>query len=138
MTVFNRIYGATECRSFWRRLATSVVLALAVSLLVLLAIGVVEVLPRLASGHGPWGTVVSIGRWPVGVALGLTVAALLLRYAPARQRPWHWVSFGSVLSVGGWLVASAAFAWYLTSIARYGSIFGALATVIVVMTYLYL
>jgi membrane protein len=37
-----------------------------------------------------------------------------------------------------WLVASAVFAWYLRDVASYGSVYGALATVVVVLTYVYI
>jgi len=45
---------------------------------------------------------------------------------------------GVLPSVGGWVVMSLIFSWYVTSVADYGSIFGSLATVIVAMEYLYL
>ncbi|HEU4974214.1 MAG TPA: YhjD/YihY/BrkB family envelope integrity protein [Baekduia sp.] len=48
------------------------------------------------------------------------------------------MTFGSSLVIVAWLGSSAVFAWYLTSIASHGSIFGALATVVVAMTYLYI
>lgn len=50
----------------------------------------------------------------------------------------RWVSFGALLVVAGWIVMSVVFAWYVTSVADYDSIFGSLATVIVTMEYLYL
>ena len=40
---------------------------------------------------------------------------------------------GVLPSVGGWVVMSLIFSWYVTSVADYGSIFGSLATVIVAM-----
>ena len=36
-----------------------------------------------------------------------------------------------------WVGTSLVLGWYLTSVADYGSVFGALATVVVVLTYLY-
>jgi membrane protein len=64
--------------------------------------------------------------------------ALLVRFAPADDQPGGWVSFGSVVVVVAWLGTSLAFAFYLTHFAKYGSIFGALATIIVSLEYLYL
>jgi membrane protein len=58
--------------------------------------------------------------------------------APAEERPAERVTFGSTLVIVAWLVSSAVFGWYLTNVASYGSIFGALATVVVVLTYLYI
>ena len=68
----------------------------------------------------------------------LVVVALVVRFAPAKQRPWHWVSFGAGISVGGWGLMTFAFWWYLTNVADYGTMFGNLATIVVVLEYLYL
>ena len=48
------------------------------------------------------------------------------------------MGFGSIVVVTAWVGTSLVFGLYLTSIADYGSIFGALATVVVALTYLYL
>ena len=57
--------------------------------------------------------------------------------APVDHQPLRWVTFGSVVVVAAWAVTSAVLGWYLTAIADYGSIFGALATVVIVLSYLY-
>ncbi len=77
-------------------------------------------------------------RWGVVFALLLVAIGMLAHFAPAKRRPARWVSFGTLLSVAGWVVMSLIFSWYVTSVADYGSIFGSLATVIVAMEYLYL
>jgi membrane protein len=50
----------------------------------------------------------------------------------------QWVSVGTLLIVGFWLLASLAFGFYLRVIANYGTVFGNLATVVVAMAYIYL
>jgi membrane protein len=62
---------------------------------------------------------------------------LLLRFAPAHPDAHRWVSFGSALCVIAWVGTSLVFGLYITKIADYGSIFGSLATVFVLLTYLY-
>jgi membrane protein len=76
-------------------------------------------------------------RWPVALALMFAVVALLVSRAPVDHQPWHWVTFGSVVVVAAWALTSVVLGWYLTGIADYGSIFGALATVVIVLSYLY-
>jgi membrane protein len=76
-------------------------------------------------------------RWALGIGLMLLLVGLLVRFAPDRRQPLNWVSFGALLVVCGWIVMSVGFGWYVTRIADYQSVFGSLATVIVVMTYLY-
>jgi membrane protein len=76
-------------------------------------------------------------RWPVALALMLAVVALLVAYAPADSQSPRWVTFGSIVVVAAWALASLVLGIYMSSLADYGSIFGALATVVVVLAYLY-
>jgi membrane protein len=142
MGLFNRIYRAEERRGFWRRMFLSTGLALIETLLVLAAVAAVKFTPGLAGevlGKG-WlvGVLAFAVRWCLAASLLLLAVALLVRFAPAQRRPWRWVSFGSGLVVLGWVAMSLVFGLYLTKIADYGSVFGSLATLIVVMEYLYI
>ena len=80
----------------------------------------------------------TIARWPLAAGLLLAALAAVVRWAPAEHRTWRWVTFGTGLVVGAWLVMSLLFGIYLREIADYGSIFGNLATVIVGFEYAYL
>ena len=141
MQVFNRIYDVPETRPFWRRMRISFALAAVAGALLLLAFAVVRFGPLVVDAVGADGflvDVVSFGaRWAVALALMLVVVGLMVRFAPDCRRPLHWVSFGALLVVIGWAVMSTGFWWYATRLADYESLFGSLATVIVVMTYLY-
>jgi membrane protein len=77
-------------------------------------------------------------RWPLALALLFATVTLLVAYAPADHQPARWVGFGSIVVVAAWVLTSLVFGVYLTSIADYGSIFGALATIVIALTYLYL
>ncbi len=138
MEALNRVYGAEEDRSVGRRLAVSIALAVALLVLTFAAVGVVVFVPLL-DGNPPAlvGALLFIGRWGVAaVLLGLAVG-LLVHQGPDRGQPLGWVSAGAVRIVVLWMVMSAAFGLYLSSVASYGSIYGALATVVVLMAYLY-
>jgi len=134
----NRVYGAEEDRSAGRRIAVSIVLALVLAALTFTAIGVVVFVPLL-DGNPPVlvGALLFVGRWGVAtVLLGLAVG-LLVHQGPDRAQPLGWVSGGAVTIVVSWMVMSAAFGLYLSSAASTGSIYGALATIVVLMGYLY-
>jgi membrane protein len=77
-------------------------------------------------------------RWLLAAGALLVAVALLVRHAPATPQPIRWVGFGSLVTVGGWVVFSIGFGLYLTKLASYGSIFGNFASVFVLMNYLYL
>ena len=138
MGVLNRIYAEPTNRSWGRRMLLSFALAIAVGTCWLGAIAVVVLGPLVYGDVGTAGTVLLfVLRWGAAAALLLLAVAVLLHFAPERNQPLHWVTSGSLLVMGGWIVMSIAFGFYLRNIADYGSIFGGLATIVVLIAYLY-
>jgi membrane protein len=136
MGVLNMVYDADDDRSFLRRQAVSIGIAAAIIVLLIASAATMEIAPRLVDG-GIAGPAVDILRWPATAVLLWVTVTLVLRVAPDEERPPGRVTFGSTLVIVAWLVSSAVFAWYLRDVANYGSIFGALATVVIVLTYIY-
>lgn len=62
---------------------------------------------------------------------------LLFRYVPARRLPWRAAALAAGVTAVGWEVLKAAFSVYLTRFANFESVYGNLATVIVVVVWLY-
>ena len=138
MGVLNRTYGNPTRRSWGQRMLVSFALALLVGACWLAAVAVVMLGPLLYGDVGAVGGVLMfVVRWGVAAALLLLAIAVLLHFAPENRRPLHWVTFGSLLIMGGWVLMSIAFGVYLRDIADYGSIFGGLATIVVLIAYLY-
>lgn len=138
MDALNRVQGVEETRGWAARYTRSLLLAVGVGALVLLATAVVTVAPLL---YGDPGTALSIAaliaRWGIAAVLVLLSVGLLVRHGPNCPQTLGWVSIGAGIVVGGWLAMSAAFLVYLTTLASYGSLFGNLATLVVLMGYLY-
>jgi membrane protein len=88
-------------------------------------------------GEAVGGPVGFVLRWGLALALLFTAVWLLLRFAPAHPGPHGWISFGSALCVIAWVGTSLVFGLYVTQVADYNSIFGSLATVFVLFSYLY-
>lgn len=141
MTPLNRIYGAEEDRSWWRRFLVSFALALVIGPLVVAAALLIQSGPRLVGAldlPAALALVAHVARW--GLALVLLAAAVwvLIRFATAKPQSLAWAGIGTVFVVGAWLLASLGFGLYATYVADYGSVFGGLATIYVLLTYLYL
>jgi len=141
MGVMNRIYGTEEQRSLWYRMLVSLLLSAAVAACIGLASVAIYVSPalidRLDLGFG-LSALAGLLRWVLTLALLYLALTLCVRYWPARRRDFSRGSLTAVLIVGGWVATSFIFRWYVTSLADYESVFGNLASIIIVMGYLYL
>lgn len=141
MTVLDRIYRVDRERSRKDRYVVSLVLSAVATVLLLLAAAAFELTGtavRAMLGGGVAATAVALVRWPLTAALLLAAIAIVVRWAPAEERPWHWVTFGTGLTVVAWLAMSVLFGLYVRQVADYGSIFGNLATVIIAFEYAYM
>lgn len=138
MGALNKIHGVTNERGWAGRMATSLGLALVLGACWLAAIGIV-VLGRRVYGDvpGALAAVLYLARWVIAGLLLLLAVALVLHFAPEREQRVSWVTRGAFLVIVGWVVMSIGFGLYLRYVANYDSIFGSLATVVVLSAYLY-
>jgi membrane protein len=138
MGALQRVYCLETKRPWKQRMLVSTLLALAVGACWLVAIAVVVLAPALYGDvPGAVSALMFIVRWGIAGLLLLLAVAVLLHYAPERRSTLGWVTFGAVLIMAGWLLMSLGFGFYLREIADYNSIFGGLATVVVLIAYLY-
>ena len=65
--------------------------------------------------------------------------ALLYWASPNVKHPgFRWLSPGGILAVAAWVIASGAFAFYVASFSSYNKTYGALASVIVFLVWLWI
>jgi membrane protein len=141
MEALDGIYGMQERRSVPERVSRSLWLAAAVGGCLVLAAAVVRLGPLAV--HVPHGDILLevvsvVVRWGVAVALLGLAISLTVRYGPMAELPTRWVTLGAALSVGCWVVMSVGFGAYLTGVASYGSVYGSLAALMVLFSYVYL
>jgi membrane protein len=142
----NRVYGIGEGRPIWKLrpvmlLVTLVLVVLtAAALLALIVSGPVTRAVGNALGLGSAATLAwEIAKWPVLLVIVLAVIAILYRATPNVKQPrLRWLSIGALVAVGVWLLASAAFAFYIANFASYNKTYGALAGAIVFLLWLWL
>jgi membrane protein len=135
----NLIYDLDESRSWFSRTWRSILLAVVVSALILSAIAVAWAGPLLYGDVGqPLGALFFLLRWAVAAVLLGSATALTVRLAPDGYQPASWVSVGTTIVVGAWILASILFGLYIRFIASYGSFFGNLATIVILFAYIYI
>jgi len=140
MGAFDRIYGASLERSFLRRYLISFALAIATGACFILAVLGLVLAPFFAVHHpgAAWDVVAFVARWLLAIGFLWLAVGLLVHIAPATRQPLPWVSLGTTIVIVWWVLVSAGFYFYLTGLASYESVFGSLASVIVVIAYLYI
>tara|TARA_R110002050_G_scaffold177220_1_gene310290 strand:- start:381 stop:1385 length:1005 start_codon:yes stop_codon:yes gene_type:complete len=81
----------------------------------------------------------SWGRWPL-MFLGFTAALSVVYWVgPSRQNAkWRWVTWGALVATTLWIIASVGFSIYASHFGNYGKSYGALASVVVFMLWLYI
>jgi membrane protein len=135
-----------EGRPVWKTLPVRV--GLTIVLLVLLALTTIAVVltgglaQRVGNVIGLGDTAVTvwnIAKWPVLLVIVSFMFALLYWAAPnVKQAGFRWLSPGGIVAVVGWLIASAAFAFYVSSFGSYNKTYGALGGVIVFLVWLWI
>jgi len=142
----NRIYEIGEGRPFWKLRPLQVVVTLvAVVLVALVALSLVVTGPLAqavgnAVGLGSTAvTVWNIVKWPVLVAVVVLIVAILYYATPNVKQPrFRWVSTGAAVAILVWVVASAAFGFYVANFSSYNKTYGTLAGVVVFLLWLWI
>ncbi|MFF7216766.1 YihY/virulence factor BrkB family protein [Streptomyces sp. NPDC008238] len=145
MRAANAVYDIGEGRPAWKTVPTRVAITLVVIvILAAMAIGVVftgslarktgQVLGLGDAAITAW----NIAKWPILIILFSLVLALLYWAAPNVKRRFRWVSPGSLLAVGIWIVASALFGLYVANFSNYNKAYGSLAAIIIFLVWLWI
>jgi membrane protein len=146
MDASNAVWDVEEGRPIYKRLPIRVGVTLVMLvLLTALAIATVATGPvakQLGNVIGLGDTAVSawnIAKWPVMVVVVAFMFAFLYWAAPNVKHPkFQWVSPGGLLAVVLWLIASAAFAFYVANFSSYNATYGSLGGVIAFLTWLWI
>ncbi len=128
----NRMYEVDEGRPIWKLrpamlLVTLVALILAAAVALMLAVsGPVARSIGDAIGLGNTAlTVWNIVRWPVVLVFVVVIVAVLYWATPNVKQPkFRWISAGAVLAIVTWIVASVAFALYVSNFGSYNKTYG--------------
>jgi membrane protein len=139
MVAMDRVYGYYRRRGLFELLPRSLVLGAAMGVCVVAAIAIVRFAPLLTGQlDGILSALSLLVRWLLAAAvLGLGVG-LVVRFGSATRQPMPWVSFGTGLVLVSWVLTSIAFGLYATYVASYTSVFGHLASIFVLLLYLWL
>lgn len=142
----NVIYETPEGRPFWKLRPFQMLVALVMVLLVaalLLSVALTgPVADEIGDAIGVGGTATTIwdiAKWPVMLAVVLLIIGVLYHATPNVKLPgFKWVTPGAILAVVVWLVASAAFAFYVANFGSYNATYGSLGGAVVLLLWLWI
>ena len=146
MRASNAIWDVDEGRPIWKTIPVR--LAVTAFTVIVLAIGSIAVFvtgPIAQRVGGLLGfssaavTAWDIAKWPVIILLlGLLLAVLYYAAPNVRHPGFRWVTPGGVLAIILWIIASAAFGFYVATFASYNKTYGTLGGAIVFLVWLWL
>jgi membrane protein len=131
-----------EPRSFPRRRGLAILLTLGAIVFVVVAIGLIGVVPVVLGQVAPGPVARIAGQVASFVLLGglmMGALAVLYKVAPHRDDPkLRWVSWGAVIATVLWIIGSVGFSFFVNNFGSYNETYGALAGVIVLNLWLLL
>lgn len=136
------VYDEPDDRGFVAKRAQALALTLGAIVLAVLALAAIAVVPAVTRALELPGTMrwlISLAVWPL---LGMLVAlalSVIYRIGPDRRAAeWRWVTWGSVVAVVVWIVASIGFQIYVSNFGNYDETYGSLAAIVIFLLWLFL
>ncbi len=146
MRASNAIYDVEEGRPIWKKAPVRVGVTLVLVVLLAISALAVALTGPLAKQVGQVlgigksvVTVWDIAKWPVLLLMVSLMFAILYWASPnVRQPGFRWISPGGSVAVIIWILASAAFAFYVANFGSYNKTYGALGGIIIFLVWLWI
>ncbi|MBB6113102.1 membrane protein [Mucilaginibacter lappiensis] len=146
MKAFNKSSLITDRRSWIKRRGVALGLTMAISLALIIAIGIMiagqglisSIRHHLDSKSHFWIYPIFLLRWIVIIVIFFVTVSFLYRYAPAHKKKWKFINPGSILATGLAVLTSLGFSYYINNFSSYNKVYGSIGTLIVVMLWMYL
>ena len=138
ITAITMAYNADETRGFIRRKGLALMLTVGAIAFVLLAASLLAV-GALINGDTAVRIMLRVAQLILAMLIVTVALGILYRLAPNRDAPrTRWVSVGAGVATVIWLLASIGFSVYVETFGNYAKTYGSLASVVVLMLWLWL
>ena len=142
ITAVNVAYDEKETRNFVKKRGLALLLTLGAIVVFVVTASLVAVFPAVANAlnlNGAARLGLEALRWVVLLVVLMVALAVLYRVAPDRDDPkLKWTSVGAVVAIVVWVLASVVFSIYVNNFSSYGKTYGALAGIVILLTWLWL
>ena len=142
----NVVFEVDNGRGFFARKATDavsslVLMALVIATLILVFVGgqFAEDLFGFVGLGSTAASVWGVARWPAALAVAMLIFASIYYVTPdVEQRSFRWITPGAAAAVAIWIVASAAFSFYLSKLGNLNATYGSFTAAIILIVWLWL
>ncbi len=145
ITTINRAYNIRPRRNIVQQKILSIGLTLGLSGVWLVALTIVLVGPQATQFVFQWIGIASETntfwtslRLPMSFVLNLIALSVLYYVAPEAKQRFRWILPGAFTSTLLWLGASQGFRYFLANFGHYNKTYGSLATVVILMIWLWI
>ncbi|WP_283710491.1 YihY/virulence factor BrkB family protein [Pseudoalteromonas prydzensis] len=142
ITACNITYHEHNKRQFFKALLIRFLFSLGaifVAVVALLIIGILPIVLNIVGLKNSIDFVIKLLTWPLLAATFHFALAFVYRYAPHRKpAKWRWVTTGSIMATGLWIIASLGFSYYVSQFASYNETYGSLGGVVIMLMWLYI
>ena len=145
ITTINRAYNIRPRRNIVTQKILAIGLTLGLSGVWLLAMTIILVGPQITQIAFEWlglasetNTFWTSLRLPMAFLLNLIALSVLYYVAPEAKQRFRWILPGAFTSTLLWLLASSAFRVFLRNFGHYNKTYGSLATVVILMIWLWI
>jgi len=136
----NRSWDIRQYRNFFIRKARELGMVLGIGILFLLSLGastIISILRGVLRLPAADLLIVNVGGRLVAFLLVLAVFLLLYKLIPNTRTYWHYIWPGALLDAVLFEIARTLFVFYLESFANYQLIYGSIASIIVLLVWIY-
>jgi len=138
MTALSMVHRKPDTRSFVRRTAIALALGVGAIVTVVIAVGLLVVLPtvfRLVRLEADTEAIIAATRWPALLLLVMTGLAVLYKVG-SLDPPRHLLP-GTLFAAIAWLASSYGLSLYVDRVANYSGLYGAFGGVMIILLWFY-
>ncbi|MBO0719390.1 MAG: YihY/virulence factor BrkB family protein [Blastocatellia bacterium] len=141
----NKSFDSAKSRPWWRERLLAIILTLGLTTLIIAALMLIffgDYISQIVANAYGFGSglafVWHVGQWLVVIAFVLIGVELLYYFAPNVKQRWAPLTPGAIFALVFWLSISYGLRLYVSLIVNYSATYGALGSVMVLMSWLYL
>jgi membrane protein len=145
MAAFNNTFHTIETRSAVKQRLYSILLLIIISVLLIVAIGLITlgtwalsyILPHQILESNFYYNAILFLKWLITVGMIFLAISFIYYFAPAKRRQFRFISAGSSLATIMIIITALGFNFYVDNFSKYNVLYGSIGTLLVILIWIY-